>query len=90
MDLHYGQVVCRCEEVTRAEIIDAIRRNPGALDVDGVKRRTRSGMGRCQGGFCLPHIVEILSEELGVREEDVTKCGGKSNILLSKLKGGIE
>lgn len=90
VDLHYGQVICRCEEVTRAEIIDAIRRNPGALDVDGVKRRTRSGMGRCQGGFCLPHIVEILSEELGVREEDVTKCGGKSNILLSKLKGGIE
>ncbi len=86
-DLHYGQVVCRCEEVTKAEIVDAIRTNPGARDVDGIKRRTRSGMGRCQGGFCLPIIVDILAEELGCPLEDVTKRGGKSNILYGRVKG---
>lgn len=81
-------VVCRCEEVTKGEIIDAIRRNPGAVDVDGVKRRTRSGMGRCQGGFCLPSIVEILAEELNVRPEDITKKGEGSQILYGRVKGG--
>lgn len=81
-------VVCRCEEVTRAEIVDAIRRNPGAVDVDGIKRRTRSGMGRCQGGFCLPSVVEILAEELGIRPEEVTKKGGNSQILYGRVKGG--
>lgn len=81
-------VVCRCEEVTRGEIIDAIRRNPAATDVDGVKRRTRSGMGRCQGGFCLPSIVEILAEELKVKPEDITKKGEGSQILYGRVKGG--
>lgn len=81
-------IICRCEEVTKAEIIDAIRRNPGAVDVDGVKRRTRSGMGRCQGGFCLPSIVEILAEELGIEPEEVTKRGEGSRILYGRVKGG--
>ena len=81
-------IVCRCEEVTKGEIIDAIRKNPGAIDVDGVKRRTRSGMGRCQGGFCLPSIVEILAEELNVRPEDITKKGEGSQILYGRVKGG--
>lgn len=81
-------IVCRCEEITKAEIIDAIRRNPGAVDVDGIKRRTRSGMGRCQGGFCLPSIVEILAEELGVKPEEITKKGGDSQILYGRVKGG--
>lgn len=81
-------IICRCEEITKAEIIDAIRRNPGATDVDGVKRRTRSGMGRCQGGFCLPSIVEILAEELGIKPEEVTKSGEGSPILYGKVKGG--
>lgn len=83
-----SQVICRCEEVTKDEIIDAIRRNPGARDVDGVKRRTRSGMGRCQGGFCLPSIVEILAEELGIKPEEVTKRGAGSQILYGRVKGG--
>ena len=87
-DAAYGHVVCRCEEVTEAEIKEAIRRAPSAMDVDGVKRRTRSGMGRCQGGFCMPQVVEILARELGIQPEEVTKNGKYSNILTGKVKGG--
>lgn len=82
----YGKIVCRCEEISEGEIMDAIHRNPGALDVDGVKRRTRSGMGRCQGGFCLPFVTEILSRELGIPMEQVTKNGPGSEILSGKTK----
>lgn len=82
----YGKIVCRCEEISEGEIFDAIRRNPGALDVDGVKRRTRSGMGRCQGGFCLPFVTELLSRELGIPMEQVTKNGPGSEILSGKAK----
>ena len=85
-DPRYGKIVCRCEQITEGEIVDAIHRNPGARDVDGIKRRTRSGMGRCQGGFCSPSVVELLSEELNVPFESVTKCGGKSTINVGKTK----
>lgn len=77
-DPAYGRVVCRCENVTEAEIRAAIRCRIGARTLDGVKRRTRAGMGRCQGGFCTPRIVEILCEELGLAPEQVTKFGGGS------------
>lgn len=83
----YGRVICRCETVTEGEIIDAIRTNPGARDIDGVKRRTRAGMGRCQGGFCLPYVSEILARELKIPFEKVTKSGGSSNIVIGKTKG---
>lgn len=83
----YGRVICRCETVTEGEIIDAIRTNPGARDIDGVKRRTRAGMGRCQGGFCLPYVSEILARELKIPFEKVTKSGGNSNIVIGKTKG---
>lgn len=86
----YGRVVCRCEEITEGEIIDAIRRNPQARDVDGVKRRTRAGMGRCQGGFCMPSVAEILSEELGIPFEQVTKSGEGSEITFGRTKTGGE
>lgn len=82
----FGRVICRCESVTEGEILEAIRRNPGARDIDGVKRRTRSGMGRCQGGFCLPYVAEILSAELGIPYEEVTKNGSGSNIAVGKTK----
>ena len=82
----YGRIICRCETVTEGEIIEAIRTNPGATDVDGVKRRTRSGMGRCQGGFCSTYVVELLSEELGISYLDVTKSGGKSYLNVEKIK----
>ena len=81
----YGKVVCRCETVSEGEILDAIRRNPGARDIDGVKRRTRSGMGRCQGGFCGPYIMELLSKELGIPMEEVTKSGGESRMVMGKV-----
>ena len=74
----YGQIICRCESVTEGEIIDAIRRTPGARSLDGVKRRTRAGMGRCQAGFCSPRVMEILARELGVPQSEITKSGGAS------------
>ncbi len=82
----YGRIVCRCEGVTEGEILDAIRTNPRATDLDGVKRRTRAQMGRCQGGFCSPYIIELLSRELDIPYESVTKFGGDSNVALSKTK----
>ena len=86
-DGRYGRIVCRCERVTEGEIVEAIHTNPGARDVDGVKRRTRGGMGRCQGGFCSPTVVAILARELGVAFEDVTKFGKGSVINYGKTKG---
>jgi len=82
----YGRIVCRCETVSEGEIIDAIHAPAGARDIDGVKRRTRSGMGRCQGGFCGTKVLEILSRELGVPKTEITKRGGDSKILLEKTK----
>ncbi len=81
----YGSIVCRCEQVTEAEIRESIRRPVGARNMDAVKRRTRAGMGRCQGGFCSPRVLEILAEELGVDATQVTKCGGKSNLLVGTI-----
>lgn len=84
-DPSYGTLVCRCEEVTEAEIRAAIRRPVGARTIDAVKRRTRAGMGRCQGGFCSPRVLEILSEELGIDPTEVTKCGGNSRLLVGTI-----
>ena len=83
----YGKIVCRCEVVTEGEIVDSIRRPIGAKDLDGVKRRTRAGMGRCQAGFCTPRIMEILARELKCDMQDVTKRGGESNVVIGKTKG---
>lgn len=80
----YGKIVCRCEGITEGEIRAAIKRNPRAVDVDGVKRRTRAGMGRCQGGFCAPLVMQILAEENGVNKQDITKKGKGSEQLSSK------
>lgn len=85
-DPSYGKIVCRCEQITEGEILRAIRENPPARDLDGIKRRTRSGMGRCQGGFCQPQILELLAKELGVKPEEVTKKGGRSNFLTGVTK----
>lgn len=88
-DSRYGRIVCRCEGITEGEIVDAIHTNPGATDVDGIKRRTRSGMGRCQGGFCSPIVVQILARELGISIEEVTKFGKGSVINYAKTKGDM-
>ena len=81
----FGKIVCRCEMISEGEILEAIHTNPGAMDVDGVKRRTRSGMGRCQGGFCGPYVMELISRELGIPMEDVTKNGGTSRMVLGRI-----
>ena len=83
-DNSYGHVVCRCETVTEGEIVEAIRR--GATTVDGIKFRTRAGMGRCQSGFCLPRVIKILSREMGVSEKEITKNGNGSEQLLYETK----
>ena len=85
-DANFGKIVCRCEKVTEGEIREIIRKNPRATTVDAVKRRLRAGMGRCQGGFCQPRVVEILSEELNIPMENVKKSGEKSELLTGKSK----
>ena len=82
----YAHVICRCETVSEGEILDAIRTNPRPTDVDGVKRRTRASMGRCQGGFCTPYIIELLAGEMGVEYTEITKFGGDSKINFARTK----
>lgn len=84
----YGVIVCRCESVSEGEIIEAIRRIPGARSLDGVKRRVRAGMGRCQGGFCSPKVMEILKRERGCSLEEITKSGKDSYIVRGRTKDG--
>ena len=85
-DPAYGRILCRCEGVSEGEILAAIRQNPRPRDLDGVKRRTRAQMGRCQGGFCSPYIVELLAKEHQVPFESITKFGGSSIINFEKTK----
>ncbi len=82
----YANIVCRCEVISEAEIVEAIHRNPCAVDFDGIKRRVRTGMGRCHGGFCLPKVIQILSRELNIPVEEITKYGRKSFLLSGKNK----
>ena len=84
-DPSYGQIICRCETVTEAEIRAAIRRPVGARSIDAVKRRTRAGMGRCQGGFCLPRVAAIIAEETGLTLQEITKNGGSGYLLTGSL-----
>ncbi len=82
----YGTIICRCESISEGEILDAIHRPLGARSLDGVKKRTRAGMGRCQAGFCSPRVMEILHRELNIPMEKITKSGGRSNIVLERSK----
>ena len=82
----YGNIICRCEMITEGEIMDAVNRPLGAKSLDGVKRRTRAGMGRCQAGFCSPRTMEIIAREKGISQLDVTKSGGKSKIVVGMSK----
>lgn len=82
----YGNIICRCETISEGEILDAIHRPLGAKSLDGVKRRTRAGMGRCQAGFCSPRTMDILSRELGVDMFEITKSGGDSKIVVGTNK----
>lgn len=82
----YAHIICRCELVTEGEILEAIRTNPKPRSLDGVKRRTRATMGRCQGGFCSPYIVELLANEMGCDYGEVTKFGRESKINVGRTK----
>lgn len=83
----YGKIICRCEEISKGEILDALR-SPLPVDtVDGVKRRTRAGMGRCQSGFCLPHVMEIISEEKKLNLNQIAKKAKESQLVLEETKG---
>ena len=82
----YGKIICRCESVTEGEIVDAINRPLGARTVDGIKRRVRASAGRCQGGFCLPHLMEILARELGEDMSDVVKNSKDSYYVDGRVK----
>lgn len=86
-DPAYGEILCRCEEVSRGEIRDALRSKVPASNVDGVKRRVRAGAGRCHGGFCLPRVIKLMAEELDVPVLDITKSGAGSEILCCETKG---
>ncbi len=85
-DPSFGKIVCRCEQITEGEIREAIRSNPPATTIDGVKRRTRAGMGRCQGGFCQIRVAEILAEELNKDFSEIVKSSVGANVVKGKTK----
>ena len=85
----YGNVICRCETVTEGEIVEAIHRLIPAKSLDGVKRRTRAGMGRCQAGFCSPKTMEILAREWKVPMETITKAGKDSRLIRGYNKDSL-
>jgi glycerol-3-phosphate dehydrogenase len=82
----YGQIVCRCEEISKGEIIDALHRPIVVPTIDAIKKRTRAGMGRCQGGFCQPLVIEIIAKEMKTNRENINKKGD-GKILLHPTKG---
>lgn len=86
----YGRVICRCETITEAEIVEAIHEPCGARTVDGVKRRTRAGMGRCQGGFCGPRVTQILARELNIPVPEVLKERADSHMFYEKNQANGE
>lgn len=85
----YGNVICRCETITEGEIIESIHRPIPARSLDGIKRRTRAGMGRCQAGFCSPKTMEILAREWKIPMETITKSGGNSRLILGHTKDNL-
>ncbi len=84
----YGRIICRCETITEGEIVDAIRSPIPPCSIDGIKRRAGSGMGRCQGGFCGPRVLEILARTYGVDPKTITQDGDGSFLLLQETKQG--
>lgn len=86
----YGEIVCRCEQITKKEVIDAIENPLGSRSIAGIKYRSRAMMGRCQGGFCLPRIVQILEKDFGYRTEDYLLFNEKSNLFSGRVREGLE
>ncbi len=85
-DPDFGKIVCRCEQISLGEIKRAVNNPLGVATVDGVKRRVRAGMGRCQGGFCMPIVADVIAREKGVDITEVTKDDGGSNIVIGRIK----
>ena len=85
-DPDYGEIVCRCEQITKREILDAIQNPLGNKTIAGIKYRARAMMGRCQGGFCLPRIVEILQKEFGYKPEDFILNRPGSELFSGKVR----
>lgn len=86
----YGMIVCRCEEVSKGEIMDALNAPFVVPSTDAIKRRVRAGMGRCQGGFCGPLVVKIIAEKLKIKPEEVNKGNDRSFILIKDTKEGAK
>ena len=84
----FGRVICRCETVTEGEILEALHSPIPPVSIDGVKRRCGAGMGRCQGGFCLPRVADLLSRELGIPMEDIPLDKAGSAFLTGDTKEG--
>jgi len=82
----YGKIICRCEEISKGEILDALKRNPSVETIDGIKKRVRPGMGRCQGGFCSPLVSQIIAEYKQKEIKDITKSGNDSYVSLGRTK----
>ena len=87
-DPRYGRIICRCETITEGEIIAAIHSPIPPCSIDGVKRRTGAGMGRCQGGFCGPRVLKILADELGKDPMEIVQDGSATWLLMEETKGG--
>lgn len=86
----YGEIICRCEEVSKGEIVDALSSPIPVKSLDALKRRVRPGMGRCQGGFCTPLVMKIISQHKGMSMTSITKKGGSSNIVLEETKSKLD
>ena len=82
----YGEIICRCEGITKKEILDAINNPLGVTTLAGIKYRARPMMGRCQGGYCLTRIVDILKEQKGIEPEEVTMRGNDSRLFTGRVK----
>lgn len=86
----YGVIVCRCEGISKGEIVDTIHSPIPAISIDALKRRVRPGMGRCQGGFCSPLVTQIICEETGLSPEEITRSGADSNLILERTHKGVQ
>lgn len=84
----YGVIICRCEEISKGEILDALRSPLPVYTIDGIKKRVRPGTGRCQGGFCMPLVAEIISREKGCPIDKIKKSGGDSELFFGRTKRG--
>lgn len=89
-DARFAHVICRCEMVTEGEMVMAIHRPLGATTLDGIKRRTRAGMGRCQAGFCTPKTMDLLARELKRNGKDICKNGEQSYLIVGDNKDRLQ